>query len=82
MSKNLNIYRQCHHKCEECGQNHDLLVHHIDQDRSNNEFSNFKVLCTSCHAIVHKRICNIHKMKQLYINAPEQLTFNFELNAV
>jgi 5-methylcytosine-specific restriction endonuclease McrA len=77
MNKNQKIYRQCHHKCEDCGFTEDLLVHHIDQDRSNNEFSNFKVLCTSCHAIVHKRITNITKMKPYYETSPNQLTFEF-----
>jgi len=79
MSKNQKTYRQCHHKCEECGQDHDLLVHHIDRDRDNNEFENFMVLCTSCHAITHKRINNIAKMQYLYMNRPEQLTFNFKI---
>lgn len=77
MSKNQAIYRKCHHKCEECGQVYDLLVHHIDQDRSNNELENFKVLCTSCHAIVHHRIANIPRFKHYYFTNPKQLTFNF-----
>ena len=77
MCKNQKTYRLCHHKCENCEQTHDLLVHHIDHDRTNNEFENFKVLCASCHAIVHKRITNIAKMKHFYITDPRQLTFNF-----
>jgi len=81
MHKNLKIYRQCHNKCEECGQNHDLLVHHIDHNRDNNELSNFKVLCSSCHAMTHKRICNIYKMQYLYETSPYQLTFNFGIEA-
>jgi len=77
MHKNQKIYRLCHKKCETCGQNHDLLVHHIDHNRENNEFSNFQVLCTSCHAKVHKRIANIHKMKYIYVTDARQLTFGF-----
>jgi len=77
MNKNQAIYRKCHHKCEDCGQTYDLLVHHIDQDRNNNEFDNFRVLCTSCHAIVHCRIANIHKLWYYYNTSPQQLTFNF-----
>jgi len=77
MNKNISIYRQCHSKCEQCGQLYNLLVHHIDQNRSNNEFNNFQVLCTSCHAIVHKRITNIFKMKYLYATDLKQLTFGF-----
>lgn len=78
MCKNQKTYRQCHHKCETCGQTYDLLVHHLDHDRSHNEFENFRVLCKSCHAIVHKRITNIAKMQYLYITDPQQLTFNFK----
>jgi len=51
--------------CEECGKdlkdagNHQWCCHHIDHDRTNNEMSNFKLLCKSCHAKEHKVINNI-----------------------
>ncbi len=77
MTKTQIIYRKCHKKCEECGSYYDLLVHHIDENRSNNEFDNFKVLCKSCQAIIHQRIINIHKMKHFYLTDPNQLTFSF-----
>lgn len=46
--------------CNRC--NKDLLyagkdewcVHHIDHDRTNNEISNFELLCKKCHQIEHK----------------------------
>lgn len=75
---NLQIYRNEHHQCEECGSCLHLLVHHIDEDRSNNELSNFRVVCTSCHAIIHNRIRNIKKIRRLYETSPYQLTFNFQ----
>jgi len=77
MNKNQKIYRQCHHKCERCGSQNGLLVHHIDQDRSNNQFSNFEVVCSSCHAIIHHRIANIPKFRHYFYTNPYQLTFNF-----
>ena len=77
MNKNIIIYRKCHHKCEQCGSIYDLLVHHKDYNRDNNEFNNFMVVCTSCHAVIHKRIRNIHKMSYLYDTAANQLTFGF-----
>lgn len=77
MNKKQKTYKLCHKKCEECGQSYDLLVHHIDEDRSNNDFNNLKVLCTSCHAIVHQRIKNIKKMRYLYLTGYNQLTFGF-----
>lgn len=78
MTKNQKIYRQCHFMCEICGKDQGLLVHHIDEDRTNNEFINLQVLCTSCHAVIHKRIKNINKMRHYYEISPLQLTFNFE----
>jgi len=70
-------YRSLYNQCEECGQLYDLLVHHIDQDRENNTYKNLIVLCSSCHAIVHKRIGNIKKMRYLYLTDYNQLTFGF-----
>jgi len=77
MHTNQKIYRKCHKKCERCENSHGLLVHHIDHNRDNNEFDNFMVVCESCHALLHKRIVNIHKMKHLYLTQEMQLTFNF-----
>jgi predicted HNH restriction endonuclease len=33
---------------------HALVVHHIDEDRSNNTIDNLIVLCANCHAEVHE----------------------------
>jgi hypothetical protein len=47
------------HKCENCGltewqkQSIVLEVHHEDGDRTNNDFSNLKLLCCNCHALTH-----------------------------
>ena len=40
-------------KCQECSSVENLLVHHIDTDRSNNDPSNLKVLCRRCHHRLH-----------------------------
>jgi len=74
---NANKYLKINPQCEKCGQIYDLLVHHIDGNRSNNKYSNLIVLCTSCHAIVHKRIVNINKMRHYYLTGYNQLTFDF-----
>lgn len=44
-------------KCELCGYDkYDILhVHHIDENRANNELSNLKLLCPNCHAEEHER---------------------------
>lgn len=41
--------------CERCQQQfkEELHIHHVDEDRRNNDISNLKVLCNSCHHIEH-----------------------------
>ena len=80
MQSNQKIYKKCHRRCERCICDEDLLIHHIDRDRSNNNIENLEVLCTSCHAIEHIRIANIKRTRYKYITPPEQLTFNFNWN--
>ena len=70
-------YRTLHNQCDVCSSFFNLIVHHIDEDRSNNTYDNFKILCTSCHAIIHTRIANIKKMRYLYLTDYNQLTFRF-----
>ena len=42
--------------CEECGNEKSCMcVHHIDNDYTNNNFSNLKLLCRDCHEEVHGR---------------------------
>ena len=40
-------------KCELCGSTKYLLIHHRDQDRSNNVDENLQVLCKRCHQNIH-----------------------------
>jgi len=40
------------HKCYVCGYNDDeriLEVHHVDENRNNNDINNLKILCPNCH---------------------------------
>lgn len=41
--------------CEECGSTKYLVVHHLDEDRNNNELSNLKTLCQKCHLTVYHK---------------------------
>ena len=43
-------------KCAQCGSNKDLLVHHRDWIRTNNDPSNLITLCRSCHKKEHFEI--------------------------
>lgn len=42
-------------KCRMCGQTdlRVLIVHHVDQNRTNNSKNNLEWLCYNCHALVH-----------------------------
>ena len=49
-------FRVKERKCEDCNFNEVpevLVVHHIDENRSNNVPENLKVLCPTCHEIEH-----------------------------
>ena len=42
-------------KCESCGAEYNLSIHHIDFDHYNNSPDNLRVLCVSCHQSLHKQ---------------------------
>jgi len=52
----IAMYRNIvkHKKCQRCGSDGKINVHHIDRNRYNNDLSNLEVLCTKCHAHEHK----------------------------
>lgn len=37
--------------CEICGWEHSVQVHHIDNNRNNNDLNNLCVLCPNCHSV-------------------------------
>lgn len=39
--------------CNRCSSEENLLVHHMDEDRTNNRLSNLEVLCKRCHQQHH-----------------------------
>lgn len=44
------------HECTMCGYKENtaaLVVHHIDENRSNDDIENLIILCANCHAITH-----------------------------
>lgn len=45
--------------CNRCGNINNLVAHHIDHDRTNNNLSNFEILCRTCHMKHHKTKNNI-----------------------
>jgi len=75
--KNGNGYRHLLYKgilnriCVECGENNlkRLHVHHIDENRSNNEIDNLMVLCRPCHLALHGR------QERVYVEGRKQINF-------
>lgn len=41
-------------KCECCGYDEVLDLHHIDEDHNNNDPANHSVICPNCHAKIHR----------------------------
>lgn len=39
--------------CNRCSSTKNILVHHIDEDRTNNKLENLEVLCKKCHQEHH-----------------------------
>lgn len=39
--------------CNRCGNIENIVVHHIDHDRTNNDIANLEVLCKACHQSHH-----------------------------
>jgi len=50
--------------CRMCGSKIDLQVHHIDENRQNNQMSNLIILCRSCHSKQHRKKEWGQKMKK------------------
>lgn len=46
--------------CIECGSKKFICVHHIDNNCRNNNLSNLKILCKSCHQKHHKSYLNFY----------------------
>ena len=56
VSKDALHWRARKHRkaaCEDCGVQTALHVHHIDKDVTNNDPTNLRTLCASCHLTMH-----------------------------
>lgn len=50
LRKNRNVVLdRAGRKCEDCGGEKNLDVHHLDLSKDNHEISNLKVVCKRCH---------------------------------
>ena len=52
----ISTYRKVKkNKCEWCNSQKNLLVHHKDENRKNNNLDNLITLCKSCHQKLHTK---------------------------
>ena len=69
-TQNSNDYRRnaflaYPHKCAKCGYDEDeriLEVHHIDENRNNNDITNLIILCPNCHKKVSLHLYTLDEL--------------------
>jgi len=49
----LRLKIECGYKCQKCGSDNRVAVHHIDWNKHNNIYENFAILCNVCHSALH-----------------------------
>lgn len=69
-------------ECFACHVDEDIVVHHIDGDRSNNELDNLIPLCRPCHSTLHSaKNLELDFLRSLREKLPESaLTFGDQKN--
>jgi hypothetical protein len=51
-------------KCEKCGSETNLAIHHKDRNHNNNNISNLQCLCSSCHTRTHNELRKLDRQIQ------------------
>jgi 5-methylcytosine-specific restriction endonuclease McrA len=65
LSYRRNAFLAYPHKCAVCGYDEDervLEVHHIDENRQNNNIDNLIILCPICHKKLTLHICSLQDL--------------------
>jgi len=65
--KYLNAYPE---KCIVCSERDDIVIHHKDGDRNNNDLRNLTALCKDCHRKVHGKKSLTGRLAELQIQLP------------
>jgi len=58
----LNALKRDNHQCRCCATSEDLVVHHIDKNKQNNELENLITFCRSCHNKFHSENITINNI--------------------
>lgn len=61
------------HKCQVCSFDVVVQVHHIDENRQNNNLSNLVLLCPNCHFSIHHANYNLMNEDNKWLLLPIQL---------
>jgi len=56
--KEIVKYRD-NYQCQMCGASFDLVVHHQDEDKTNNDIDNLVTLCRPCHGSLNRLDCEL-----------------------
>lgn len=59
------------HECDACGSVENIQVHHIDENRENNDLDNLVPLCASCHKILHNCNLGLEELAETVDPAPD-----------
>ena len=52
----MSIFKKENNQCYICGSYEKLCVHHIDNNKENNNIENYQVLCNKCHRLKHPNL--------------------------
>ena len=66
-----NAFENYPHKCSICGWQEDeriLEVHHLDENRNNNNLDNLTILCPNCHKFLTLHLYNYEELYKLKNN--------------
>ena len=59
-------------KCLLCGSKKSIIVHHVDENRQNNEMDNLRTLCRKCHPKIHYSKDRVKIQSELCRNVQSQ----------